>query len=107
MYFDAVSTDGYIFAVWVTDSPAWDALPTSLDSKPVGNTGYCDACAREFTTWKPACSHCGEPHCTTCGACQCEQGSSRPVTTRRCDRCFQELPLPAFDGPSTTCNDHY
>ncbi|MDZ5447384.1 ImmA/IrrE family metallo-endopeptidase [Micromonospora sp. 4G57] len=106
MYFDAIAADSYVFAVWVTDSPAWDALPAPLDSRPVGNTAYCGACAREFTTWRAACRHCGEPHCIRCGACECEPGGLRPVTTRRCDRCFQELPLPAFNGDSTTCNDH-
>ncbi|HEX6073647.1 MAG TPA: ImmA/IrrE family metallo-endopeptidase [Micromonosporaceae bacterium] len=106
MYFDAITADSYVFAVWVTDSPAWDTLPTLLDSRPIGNTGYCTACAREFTTWKAPCRHCDEPHCVSCGVCECEPSSLRPATTRRCDRCFQELPLPAFDGDSTTCNDH-
>jgi hypothetical protein len=106
MHFDAVAVDGYTFAVWVTDSPDWDALPVPLDSTPVGNTGYCGACDREFTTWKPACQRCGEPQCTACGSCDCEPGTARQVRTRRCDRCFQHLPLPAFDSDSTTCNQH-
>lgn len=106
MHFDAVAANGYVFAVWVTDSPAWDALPVPLDSAPVGNTGYCGACDREFTTWKPACRRCGEPQCTACGSCDCEPGTVRQVSTRRCDRCFQDLPLPAFDGDSATCNQH-
>ncbi|MEU4159236.1 ImmA/IrrE family metallo-endopeptidase [Actinoplanes sp. NPDC026670] len=107
MYLDAATADGYTVAVWVTDSPAWDALPAPLDTRPVGNSGYCGGCAREFTTWKPSCRTCAEPHCPDCGTCDCEPGTTgRPVTERRCDRCFTTLPLAAFDGDATVCNEH-
>jgi hypothetical protein len=106
MHLDAVAADDYVFAVWITDSPAWDALPVPLDSTPVGNTGYCGSCGREFTTWTEVCRRCGEPRCTVCGSCDCEPGTVLQVRTRRCDRCFQDLPLPAFDGDSPTCNQH-
>ncbi|MEV4511602.1 ImmA/IrrE family metallo-endopeptidase [Dactylosporangium sp. NPDC049525] len=106
MHFEAVAAGSYIFAVWVTDSPAWDALPVPLDSGPVGHSGYCEACDKEFTAWKPPCDHCGEPQCPTCGRCDCEPASDRKVTTRRCTRCYLDLPLWAFEGSSTTCNEH-
>lgn len=106
MHFDAVAGGSYIFAVWVTDSPAWDALPVLLNSGPVGHSGYCEACAKEFTAWRPPCARCGEPHCPTCGHCDCEPASEQKTVTRRCTRCFLDLPLWAFDGSSTTCNEH-
>jgi hypothetical protein len=32
--------------------------------------------------------------------------ASAAVKTRRCGRCFLELPISAFDGNSENCNDH-
>lgn len=106
MHFDARADDHYIFAVWVTDSPAWDALPVPLDTAPAGHDGYCEACAQEFTSWKAKCQQCSEPHCTRCGACSCEPGARPRTTTRFCQQCFCLLPLRAFDGDSATCNEH-
>jgi IrrE N-terminal-like domain len=106
MHFDARADERYVFAVWLTDSPAWDALPVPLDAAPAGHDGYCEACAQEFTSWKAKCQQCSEPRCPRCGACSCEHGAQSRTTTRFCQRCFCLLPLQAFDGDSTICNEH-
>jgi hypothetical protein len=109
MHLDAVADGDYVFAVWVTDSPPWDALPVPLQAAPTGHDGYCEACGLEFTSWTAACRDCAEPRCPRCGGCSCEHGysvASTAVKTRRCSRCFLELPISAFDGNSETCNDH-
>ncbi|GAA2392049.1 ImmA/IrrE family metallo-endopeptidase [Dactylosporangium salmoneum] len=106
MYLDARTTGGYTFAVWVTDSPAWQTLLAPLDAGPVGHDGHCSDCGKDFQTWKKPCSTCGEPFCPDCGACDCAPGGRRPVANRICTSCFQSLPLAAFDGGSTTCNQH-
>jgi len=109
MHLDAVTDGDYVFVVWVTDSPPWGGLSVPLRVAPTGLDGYCDACAVEFTSWTAACNECGDPRCPECGACSCGQdvaASSSTSKTRRCARCFLELPISAFDGDSVTCNDH-
>jgi hypothetical protein len=106
MYFDAVTEGRYTFAVWVTDSPAWESWPVPLDSGPTGNTGWCASCDLQFTSYQAACGDCGEPRCTRCGRCECEPGGSRPAGGRRCDTCFLVQPPHLFTGASTTCNEH-
>lgn len=106
MHFDARSDNLYVFAVWVTDSPTWDALPVPLDVAPSGHDGYCESCAQEFTSWEVKCGQCGESRCTRCAACSCEPGAQNRSATRLCQRCFCLLPLLAFEGDATVCNEH-
>jgi hypothetical protein len=106
MHLDARADDRYVFAVWLTDSPTWNALPVPLDATPVGHDGYCESCAQEFTSWEATCTQCGEPRCTRCRSCSCEPAARSRAATRLCQRCFQLLPLAAFDGDATACNEH-
>lgn len=106
MYLDARADGDYTFAVWLTDSPAWPTLSVPLDTVPVGHDGHCSACGEDFTSWTRLCGNCSEPFCPQCGACDCPPGSQRPVAERLCTSCFLYLPLTAFHGDSTTCNQH-
>ncbi|WP_433828660.1 ImmA/IrrE family metallo-endopeptidase [Actinoplanes sp. CA-015351] len=106
MYLDAQKTGGYTFAVWVTDSPAWQTLTAPLDSGPVSHDGHCSACGKDFQTWKKPCATCGEPYCPDCNACECSPGGRPPVAERLCTSCFLKLPLKEFDGESTICMQH-
>jgi hypothetical protein len=106
MHFDARADGEYVVVVWVTDSPTWDALPVPLDSGPVGIDGYCESCAKEFTVWRGRCQRCSEPACPTCGTCQCEPAGSSRAAQKRCERCFLFLPVSAFVGDATVCNEH-
>ncbi|MFC4144816.1 ImmA/IrrE family metallo-endopeptidase [Micromonospora mangrovi] len=106
MYLDAQGTDGYTIAVWVTDSPDWPSLTAPLATGPVGHDGHCADCGEDFTSWKRPCGTCGEPLCPQCGACECAAGGQRPIANRLCTSCFLSLPLTAFLGDSTTCNQH-
>lgn len=106
MHLDAGAAGGYTFAVWVTDSPAWPSLSAPLDTVPVGHDGHCSDCGEDFKSWKKPCDTCGEALCPQCGACDCAPGGERPVANRLCTSCFLSLPLTAFLGDSTTCNQH-
>jgi hypothetical protein len=106
MYLDARTTSGYTFAVWVTDSPAWQSLAAPLDTTPVGHDGHCSDCAKDFQTWMMPCTNCDEPFCPDCAACDCALGSRRPIADQICTSCFQLLPPAAFHGGSTICNQH-
>jgi hypothetical protein len=108
MHFDAVRVGGYSFVVWVTDTPAWEAMPVRLDAGPKGIEGYCDSCDWEFTSWRQGCTSCGEPYCPHCGRCSCEPRGhiSAAAKEKVCDACFQLLPLAMFPGDASTCNLH-
>lgn len=106
MYLDAQAAGGYIFAVWVTDSPAWPSLSVPLETGPVGHEGNCADCGEDFKSWKKPCDSCGEPFCPKCGSCDCGPGGKRPLANRLCTSCFCSLPLTAFVGDSTICNQH-
>ncbi|MEV4845086.1 ImmA/IrrE family metallo-endopeptidase [Micromonospora matsumotoense] len=106
MHLDACADGEYIIVVWVTDSPAWDALPISLDSAPVGHEGYCESCAKEFTAWRARCQKCTDPFCPTCGTCQCDPVEASRLAQRKCERCYLLLPASAFVDDATVCNEH-
>ena len=103
LFADAVSDEGYTFAVF-TDIPAWQELTArDPDSLFPEHEGSCRVCDWDFTTPKALCRRCNEPFCPRCGSCWC--GADRSVKERRCDHCTLLLPLSCFEADSTLCRD--
>lgn len=98
---DVARTGSWAVAVWVEHSPAWGGLTVALDTRPAGVTGYCEDCAKEFVSFKPACARCGEPRCSTCNSCSCV-GDASP-SERECPDCHLLLPAGAFAKGSVRC----
>jgi len=100
---DAVATgDGYVFAVFMSNSAPWQALNifSVNDDRP---TSVCRVCDWEFEVWGRRCQGCGEPPCPVHNVCWCEEFT---VPTRQCKRCFLVLPVSQFTGDNEICDSN-
>ncbi|MBK6501135.1 MAG: ImmA/IrrE family metallo-endopeptidase [Candidatus Microthrix sp.] len=83
---DAVADDdGYVFAVFVEERPAWERnfAPPMVD-RTIPNEVECSHCDVQFTAFGAPCRHCGDyRHASGCDRCSCRAGKER-----RCGICF-------------------
>lgn len=98
---DVAVGDRASVAVWVEHSPPWGGLSSGLDDRPVGSQGYCENCAKEFTSFSAACGRCGEPMCPDCRACGCAAAPS--PKERECPHCHLLLAAHVFPPGSELC----
>lgn len=93
---DAVADeDGYVFAVFVADRPAWEqdfTLIVSSDTDPV--EVECPTCEEQFTTLASPCGRCGDyVHERGCGRCSCAASAER-----LCGTCFNRKAAHLFSS---------
>lgn len=93
-HIDCVRVGAIVVAVAVDGRAPWLPFTPRVDRGPATESGWCEPCAREFTSFKPPCGACGEPVCTTCSTCDCGPTVARGA--RSCTRCFQIQPARAF-----------
>lgn len=83
---DAVADgDGYVFAVFVEERPAWERnfAPPIVD-RTIPNEVECSHCDVQFTAFGAPCKHCGDyRHAGGCDRCSCRAGKER-----QCGICF-------------------
>lgn len=90
----------YVVAVMVDGPAPWTKLSVGRTTYVPPREGWCDHCTEAFTSYKPACDQCGEPHCPSCDTCGC---ASTPVAGERmCTVCFTLQPPPAFESNRAT-----
>lgn len=94
MHVDVVADQGYLFAVVVTDRPAWGGLSVRDPTSGGYDTTWCEHCGSDFRPDGAACRACGEHTCPTCRRCACPAGA--PPQAKLCPECFQERPRHLF-----------
>lgn len=93
-----------VVAVMVDGPAPWAKLSVGRTTSVASREAWCDNCTSAFTSYKPACDECGEPHCPVCNACSCEP--AQVAGERMCTACFIVQPPAAFAGPTASvCQD--
>jgi Zn-dependent peptidase ImmA (M78 family) len=93
---DAVHSGGYMFAVFVSESPPWGGLSIRSSKGGGYETSWCDNCSEEFRPVGASCLGCGEYQCPTCRRCSCVAAPA--PSARICRSCFLEKPGSKFVG---------
>ncbi len=93
-----------VYAIYTDHAPPpWGGFTGPLDDGPVAAEMECARCSGARRSWK-RCQHCRENVCEKCAWCGCQP--VRPISTRKCSKCFTVRPLGDFDGPGDVCYQH-
>lgn len=83
---DAVRADDYVFAVFTNGQAPWVQLHVLQDRYSGPDEVVCPHCDQSFEAWRRH-EACGEPECSSCGRCGCQQRQATEEVT--CSNCFR------------------